>query len=192
VNRSFTRRVCIIVLLSLVSILLHELGHYTVYNLANIPVHVTFQSVRPIAPISGPVAELGQVAGPAFSLIAAVVCLLIARHRLGFFWPTAAFTNATIRLLPCTIDLLRVFQGGTPFSDEGDFALALTHSPITRSLVVLSFFTIAAILTALAARRYHFQKYGTLKVVGIYLFSLGIGIGVLIVDGLLHPASMQK
>jgi hypothetical protein len=156
VNRSSTRRVCIIVLLSLVSILLHELGHYTVYNLANIPVHVTFQSVRPIAPISGPVAELGQVAGPAF------------------------------------IDLLRVFQGGTPFSDEGDFALALTHSPITRSLVVLSFFTIAAILTALAARRYHFQKYGTLKVVGIYLFSLGIGIGVLIVDGLLHPASMQK
>ena len=192
VNRSFTRSVCIIVLLSLVSIPLHELGHYTVYKLANIPVHVTFQSVRPIAPIRGPVAELGLVAGPAFSLIAAVVCLLIARHRPGFFWPTAAFTNATIRLLPCTMDLLRVFQGGTPFSDEGDFGPALTHSPIARSVVILCFFTIAAILTALAARQYHFQKYGTLKLVGIYLLSLGIGIGVLIVDGLLHPASMQK
>ena len=191
-NRSLTRRVFIIVLLSLVSIPLHELGHYTVYKLANIPVHVTFQSVRPIAPIRGPVAELGLVAGPAFSLIAAVVCLLIARHRPVFFWPTAAFTNATIRLLPCTMDLLRVFQGGMPFSDEGDFALALTHSPIARSVVILCFFTIAAILTTLAARQYHFQKYGTLKLVGIYLLSLGIGIGVLIVDGLLHPASMQK
>jgi len=192
VNPFFTRRVCIIVLLSLVSIPLHELGHYTVYKLANIPVHVTFQSVRPIRPINGPVAELGLVTGPLFSLIAAVVCFLVAHYRLGFFWPTAAFTNATIRLLPCTLDLLRVFQGGTPFSDEGNFALALTHSPIARSVVILCFFAVAAILTALAARQYHFQKYGALKVVGIYLLSLGVGIGVLIVDGLLHPVSIQK
>jgi len=88
--------------------------------------------------------------------------------------------------------LLRVFQGGTPFSDEGDFALALVHSRVARSVVILCFFTIAAILTALVARQYHFQKYGALKVVGIYLLSLAVGIGVLIVDGLLHPASMQK
>ena len=188
---AFTGRVCIIVLLSFVSIPLHEFGHYSVYKLANIPVHVTFQSVRPIAPISGPVADLGLVAGPAFSLIAAFVCLLIARHHPGFFWPTAAFTNATIRLFPCVMDLQRVFQGGMPFSDEGDFALALTHSSIARSIVILCFFAVAAILTVLAARQYHFQKYGALKVLGIYLLSLGVGIGVLIVDGLLHPASMQ-
>ena len=47
VNPSFAHRVCILVMLSIVSIPLHELGHYTAYKIANIPVHVTFQSVRP-------------------------------------------------------------------------------------------------------------------------------------------------
>jgi len=61
VNPSFIRRVCIIVLLSLASIPLHELGHYRVYKLANIPVHICLQSVRPINPVSGPIAVLGQV-----------------------------------------------------------------------------------------------------------------------------------
>lgn len=51
-NLSFAHRVCIVVLLSIVSIPVHELGHYTVYKTANIPVHVTFQSVRPITPIT--------------------------------------------------------------------------------------------------------------------------------------------
>jgi hypothetical protein len=104
VNPSFIRRVWTIVLLSLVSIPLHELGHCMVYKLANIPVHISLQSVRPITRVNGPVAVLGLMAGPAFSLIAAIICLQIARHRPGFFWPTAAFTNATIRFLPCTMD----------------------------------------------------------------------------------------
>jgi hypothetical protein len=86
------------------------------------------------------------------------------------------------------MDLLRVFQGTTPFSDEGDFALALTHSSIARSLVILCFVAVAAILTVLAARQYHFQRYSTLKVLAIYFLSLGVGIGVLIVDELLHSS----
>ena len=60
---TLTRRVGTIILLSLVSIPLHELGHYTVYRFANIPVHITFQSVHPIAPIRGPIAVLGLAAG---------------------------------------------------------------------------------------------------------------------------------
>lgn len=183
-NPSFARRVGIIALLSIASIPLH-------YKLANIPVHVTFQSVRPISPVSGPVALLGLVAGPAFSLIAALACLLIARRHPGFFWPTAAFTNATVRLFPCVMDLLRVFQKSTPFSDEGDFALALTHSPIARCLIILCFFAAAFILTVLAVRQYHFQKHTALKALGIYVLSLATGICVLIADALLHPASMQ-
>lgn len=75
------------------------------------------------------------------------------------------------------MDLLRVFQGTTPFSDEGDFALALSHSSIARSVVILCFFAVATILTVLAARQYRFQKYSTLKVLGIYLLSLAVGIG---------------
>lgn len=187
---SFTRRIGIIVFLSLVSIPLHELGHYTVYRFANIPVHVTLQSVRPVTSISGPVEVLGLAAGPAFSFVAALACLLIAQHRPGFFWPTAAFTNATIRLFPCTMDLLRAFSGGTPFSDEGDVAVALTHSLIVRCLLILCVLAVAATVTVLAARQYHFQKHSMLKVLGIYVLSLGVGIGVLLVDGLLYPMRM--
>ena len=189
-NPSLTRRLGIIVLLSLVSIPLHELGHYTVYWFANMPVHVTLQSVRPVTSINGPVAVLGLAAGPAFSLVTALACLVIAQHRPGFFWPTAAFTNATIRLFPCTMDLLRAFSGGTPFSDEGDVAVALTHSLIARCLLILFVLAVAAILTVLAARRYRFQKQSVLKVLGIYLLSFGVGIGVLLVDGLLYPMRM--
>lgn len=183
-------RLCIIVSLSLVSILLHELGHYSVYKTAKIPVRITLQSVRPVTPISGPVALLGLVAGPACSLFLALACLLIARSHPGFFWPTAAFTNATLRLFPCSMEFVRLFQGAMPFSDEDAFALAVTHSPVARACLILCFFAVAAILTVLAARQYRFQKYASLKVIGIYLLSLGTGVGVIILDELLHPMRM--
>src|SRR5579864_1128140 len=170
------RRVGIVVFLSLISIPLHELGHYLVYKSANIPVHVTFQSVRPIMPIIGPIAMLGLAGGPAFSLIAAIACLLIATQRPGFFWITAAFTNATIRLFPCTMDLLHAIQGKMPFSDEGEIAMMLTRSSFARFLTVLCFFAAAATLTVLAARGYRFHKYTSMKAFGIYLLSLGTGI----------------
>jgi hypothetical protein len=182
----FARRLGIVVFLSLISIPLHELGHYVVYKFAQIPVHITFQSVRPITSISGPTAMLGLAGGPAFSLIAAVACLVIPTQRDRFFWITAAFTNATLRLFPCTMDMLHGIQGKMPFSDEGEIAIMLTHSSFARFLVVLCFFATAATLTVLAARRYRFHKYTSLKAFGIYLLSLGTGICVLIVDELLH------
>lgn len=189
-NPSLTRRLGVIVFLSLVSIILHELGHYCVYRWANIAVHITLQSVSPITPVSGAVAVLGLAAGPVFSVVAAMACLLIAQQRHGFFWPTAAFTNASIRLFPCAMDLLRAFSGGTPFSDEGNIALALTHSLIVRCLLILCVFAVSGILTVLAARQYRFQKHSLVKVLGIYLLSLGVGIGVVVIDGLLHPMRM--
>lgn len=180
------RRLGIVVFLSLISIPLHELGHYIVYKSANIPAHITFQSVRPIVSITGPIAMLGLAGGPAFSLIAAIACLLIAKQRPGFFWITAAFTNATLRLFPCAMDLLHAIQGKMPFSDEGEIAMMLTQSSFARFLVVLCFFAAAAILTILAARSYRFHRYTSVKAFGIYLVSLATGICILIVDELLH------
>lgn len=86
--------------------------------------------------------------------------------------------------------LWRTFSGGPPFSDEGDVAVALTHSIVARCFLILCVFAVSAILTVLAARQYRFQKHSMLKVLGIYLLSLGIGIGVVLVDGLLHPMRM--
>ena len=58
--------------------------------------------------------------------------------------------------------------------------------------MILCFLAVAATLTALAVRQYSFQRYRMLKVLGIYLLSLGVGIGVLIVYGLLHAMAMQN
>jgi hypothetical protein len=149
------------------------------------------QALGPVNAVSGPIAVLGLMGGPALSLIAAIVCLLIARHRQGSYWPTAAFTNATIRLFPCAMDVLRAVQGIRPFSDEGNLGLALSPSSSARSFVVLCFFAVAALLTVLAARQYHFHKFTALKVLCIYLLSLAIGIVVVITDELLHSAAMQ-
>ena len=119
-------------------------------------------------------------------MIAALACLLIATtKRSVYLWITAAFTNATLRLFPCTMDLLHAIQGKMPFSDEGEIAIMLTAS-FARFLVVLCFVAAAATLTGLAARRYRFRKYTSLKAFGIYLLSLGTGICVLIVGELRH------
>ena len=99
-NRSSARRICTIVSLSLAAIFLHELGHYTVYRVADIPVQVTFQSVRPTTPVTGPVADLGLVAGPVFSLVGALACLLIARHRPGFFWTHSSIHECDPTIVP--------------------------------------------------------------------------------------------
>ena len=88
------------------------------------------------------------------------------------------------------MDLQRAFVGGTPFSDEGDVAAALNHSLIARCFLVLCWLAVSAILTLLAARQYRFQKHGALKVVGIYLLSLTVGLAVVLVDELLFPMKM--
>ena len=46
------QRVGIIILLTLLSIVLHEFGHFIVYRLAGVPVHVTLQSMRPTGTVN--------------------------------------------------------------------------------------------------------------------------------------------
>jgi len=65
--------------LSLAAIVFHELGHFIVYCLRGCPVRITLQSVRPIGNVSAPLNDLALASGPAFSLLAAIVCLLVAR-----------------------------------------------------------------------------------------------------------------
>ena len=181
---SLARRVVIIVVLALGSIAIHEFGHFVVYKAARVPVHVTLQSVRAVGYVD-PVVDLwGKFAGPALSWIAAVGFLAVARRKPGFVWTTASFTNASLRLFPCAMDLLRAFKNAKPFSDEGDIALAISKGAHGRELIVLAALGLSFVLTVLAARHYHFTGKGRLKAVGIYLLSLAVGIGVVLVDEL--------
>ena len=61
----------------------------------------------------------------------------MAWHRSSFFWVTAAFTNATLRLFPLVMDIIQAIAKATPFSDEGDVVLAMTTNPAARAVLLL-------------------------------------------------------
>lgn len=179
-------RLSTVVLLAIVSIALHELGHFIVYRLAGCPVRITLQSVRPIGNVSAESNLLALAAGPAFSLIAAVGCLFMAWHRSSFFWVTAAFANATLRLFPLVMDIIQAIAKATPFSDEGEVVLATTTNPAARAVLLLGIFAVFFSLAVVVARRYSFEKHRAVKSVGIYLLSLAVGIAVLLIDQMLQ------
>ena len=176
----------IVVLLAIISIVLHELGHFIVYRLAACPVRITLQSVRPIGNVSTPLNLLALAAGPAFSLIAALVCLFVAWRGQSFLWVTAAFTNATLRLFPLVMDIVRAIGKTTPFSDEGDVVIAITTNPAARAILLLGIFSGFFSLAVVVARRYSSEKHRAAKSAGIYLLSLAVGIAVLLIDEMLH------
>lgn len=147
------QRAGIVVLLSLASIAFHELGHFIVYRLGGCPVQFHLQSVRPIGEVSAPLNRLALAAGPAFSLIAAVIFLLVASRHPSFFWVTAAFTNATLRLFRLIMDVVRAIEKAEPFSDAGNLALAITTNPAGRVILLLGAFSVFFSLTVVVARR---------------------------------------
>src|SRR5215813_5793120 len=146
---------------------------------------MSLQRVTPIGDIPTWIDHWAKFAGPAVSLVAGATLLLVARSRHNFAWITASFTNASIRLFPCLMDLLHAIKGGRPFSDEGEVALAFTNSPIGRLGLILFVMSLSLVLTAFSAREYHFKKSRFIKSLLIYMHSLGVGIGVVILDELL-------
>ena len=178
------RRALLVVLLTFVSLALHELAHFLVYRLAGCPVVITLQSVRPAAPVDASLDGWAKAAGPALSLVAGSVCLLLARRRPSFFWATAALTNSSLRLFPLAMDVVRAAKGAAPFSDEGDVARALASTPTGRLSFLAVPVAISVVLSVLAGREYHFRGHRVLKTTAIYLLSLVVGIGVVILDEL--------
>jgi len=182
---SLWQRVGIVVLLTWISIELHEMGHFLVYTLAGHQARMSLQRVTPIGDVPAMLDHWAKLGGPALSLLAAVIFLVVARRRPGFVWVTASFTNASIRLFPCVMDLLRAVKGARAFSDEGEVALALTTNPTGRASLILFVIALSLGMTFLAGREYHFQRRGFLKCLLVYGLSLAVGVGVVLVDELM-------
>lgn len=174
-----------VVILSAIAIVDHELGHRAVFWLTGTPARMGFQRVDPTVPVSEAIRLEGKAGGPAATLILSVALLVVANRRSAFPWATAAFTHATLRLLPLSFDLVRAVRGQPPFSDEGDLALGLTASPAGRAVLVLGAWTLFAGLSVLAARTFPFPRLRVWKVSAIYLLSLAVGIAAVVADDLL-------
>lgn len=176
------QRVAIIIVLTLFSIAVHEFGHFIVYSLAGVPVHVSLQSVRPTGDLDASLDHWAKFAGPGLSWLAAITLMAIGARHPGFGWTTVSFTNASIRLFPCVMDLVRAARGTPPFSDEGDVALALTKSSPGRASLIVLTIAVSLTLTVLAARQYRFVGKPVLKSFAVYIVSLTVGVAVVIVD----------
>lgn len=177
-------RVGIVLLLSTAAVEAHELGHRTVFWLTETPARMGFQRVDPTVPVTAAIRLWGKLGGPLVSLCLAILFLMIAQRRPSFAWATAAFSNASLRVLPCSIDLVRALRGDRTFSDEGDLALGLTSSPAGRAALVLVWWLPFVALTLLSARAFPFERHRWLKVSGVYVLSLAVGIGAVLLDDL--------
>ena len=184
------KRAAIIVLLTALSIELHELAHFAAYELAGDPARLGLQRVDPLVPVPLGVHVVAKLAGPLMSLIAATALVIAARRRGGFVWATAAFTNATIRLLPLVLDVIAALRGAKPFSDEGVVALEASTSGAVRAVLLAVALVPSIVLTVAAVRAYGFERRGALKAIAIYALSLAVGILAVIGDDLMRaPAS---
>jgi hypothetical protein len=180
------RHAAIVAVLTLASIAIHEFGHFAVYELSGTPVHVSLQSVRPVGSVTPVLDGFAKAAGPGFSVLAAVLTLIAMRRRVTFFRATVAFTNASLRLFPCVMDVIRAVQDARPFSDEGDIALSWTGGGKTRLVFLIPILLAYLALTVAAGRRYDFPRLRFVKVAGVYVLSVAVGITVVIVDELIH------
>jgi len=184
-TNSVVRLAAVIVLLTWLSIEIHELGHFMTYILFGYRARMSLQRVTPIGEVPAWIDHWAKFAGPAVSLIAGAIFLVVAHRRHGVGWVTASFTNASLRLFPCVMDLLRAMRAARPFSDEGEVALAFSSSPVVRSAMILVVIAVSLLLTISAAREYRFQSKVFLKSLLVYFVGLSVGIGVVILDELL-------
>ena len=189
--KQFLARALVLAVLSWLAIEIHEGGHFLYYTLAGYHARVSLQQTMPIGQVPMNVDHAALLAGPAMSTLVAIVLLLVAWRRPGFGWAAAAFTNASLRLFPLTMDLIRAFQNGRPFSDEGIVFQMTAASQSERVSLVLLTIALFLTLTIFAAKSFRFPRKAFLKTLGIYLFTLAIGIGVVIVDELTHNKIIQ-
>lgn len=184
---SIIRYLAVVVLLTLASIVIHESGHFIVYKLGGYPVRLTLQSVQPVGTVDPRWNAVALAAGPILSVIAAIVCTALAqRHGNSFAWVTAAFTNATLRIFPATMELIRAVTAGHPFSDEDAVIAAMSKHVGPRVIGTALVLACYVGLSAVIARRYHFTNHRMLKATLVYLVSLAVGIAIVIVDEAIH------
>src|SRR5262245_616918 len=180
------RRWLLLVLLTLLSIGVHELGHYVVYAAGGQAVRVTLQSVRPVGAVEPSLDLRAKAAGPAISLAVGLACLFLCRGRSSFALATAALTNSSIRLFPLVMDVLRAARGARPFSDEGEVVQALFSGAGGRVGVLAVLLGVSLLLSVLAVKEYRFRSHPMLKGLGMYLLTLAVDIAVVILDEILR------
>jgi hypothetical protein len=175
----------------LLAVEIHECGHFLYYTLAGYHARVSLQQTTPLGQVPMDVEHAALLAGPAMSALAALILIPIAWRRPGFGWAAASFTNASLRVFPLTMDLVRAVQDGHPFSDEGVVFQMTAQSQIERVALVVLALAFFLTLTILAARTFRFRRRAFLKTVGVFLFMLVVGIGVVILDELTHYKIIQ-
>ena len=84
------------------------------------------------------------------------------------------------------MDVVRAARNAPAFSDEGTVAMGISSAGWARISLLTIPIGISLVLTVLAAREYRFANRPVLRSIALYLFTLLIGIGVVIADEILN------
>lgn len=145
------------------SIVLHELGHFTVYTLSGYPAHLGPASVSLLPGTPAPpfvIAALGQAAGPAVTVLLTLLATIMIRRRgPQAAWVALALT-APLRMIVIFVFLgVRLYLaviGGTPGEpnfDEFNLANTLGLPVVPFLMPFAAFFLFVWVMTLRAIPR---------------------------------------
>jgi len=125
-----------------ISIYLHELGHWIMYEFNGIDSWISIQRVNLIDPeqVTEAIFLKSLFGGPIVTILLALVSLLLmTKFRDSLWLLILGLINASLRILPTFVGSIKSFntENLNGFSDEGNIALRITDSILLREILML-------------------------------------------------------
>lgn len=140
------KTIIIIVILCPISIFLHEVGHWFIYEINGIDSWISLQKVNLINPdqLTGDIFLKSLFGGPVVTILIALISfLLLIKYPKSLWLFILAIINGSIRILPTIIGGVRSLKKDSlsGFSDEGNIAVRNIDSIFLREVLLISILT---------------------------------------------------
>ena len=173
-------------ILSPVSIYLHELGHWIIYEINGIDSWISLQRVNLIDPnqITEDIFLKSLFGGPIVTIILALGSyLLLTKYRDSLWLMVLGLLNASQRIMPTIIGAIKSFtsENLSGFSDEGNIALRITESLILREMMMFLLLCFYIVIIIKLYKTFNFPHDMKLKKLFIVMMcALPILIGMIL------------
>ena len=125
-----------------ISVYLHELGHWIIYELNGIDSWISLQRVILIDPeqVTESIFLKSLFGGPIVTILLALSSyLLLTKYQVSLWLMVLGLINASLRILPTIVGSIKSFntENLSGYSDEGNIALRITDSVFLREILML-------------------------------------------------------
>jgi len=157
------KTIIIIVILCPISIFLHELGHWFIYEINGIDSWISLQKVNLINPqqLIDDVFLKSLFGGPVVTILIALISLLLLTKYPKSLWLfILALINGSIRILPTIIGAFKSFikDSLSGFNDEGNIAVRISESVFLREILLFSFLISLIFIMTRIYKTFEFPK----------------------------------